>query len=318
MASFNDILKRIDEAIEGFNNKIPASQKAMLEGIEEELLRLDVKDGRIKTTVANLKIIASIKNKLLKIVLNEDYMAEVKNFAKAFVDVTDLQNEYWRAVEKKFKPSSILKEIRGQAIADTVNKLTEAGIGLNVTTTIEDILRTNITSGGPYKDLVKQLRETVVGTVDKEGFVAMRAKQVTTDAIHQYNANYTQLVSSGFGFEWYAYQGTDIKTTRPFCDAMSDRRYFHVSEVPDLLAAHDLYHVKDSQRLKVQINPKTELPYGMIPGTNPENFFIRRGGYNCGHQIRPVSENLIKAQDKPLYDQILTSAKYKAWKSVNG
>lgn len=318
MASFNDILTRIDEAVERFNKRIPAAQKDMLDGIEEELRRLDLKDGRIKPTVANLKVIASIKNKLLKLILTEDYLSEVKEFAQAFKDVSSLQNEFWKSVEAKFKPSSILKEIQSQAIGDTVNKLTEQGIGLNVTSTIEDVLRANITSGGPYKDFIKQFRELIVGTNETEGIVAQRAKQVTTDAIHQYNANYTQIISSDLGYEWFAYQGSDIKTTRPFCDAMSDRRYFHVSEIPDLLAAEDLYYTKDSQTLKVQIYPKTGLPAGMIPGTNPENFFIRRGGYNCGHQIRPVSERLVIAQDKALYDKVISSSKYKAWKSANG
>lgn len=318
MAEFKDILTRIDEAIEAFNKKIPASQRAMLEGIEEQLLRLDLKNGRIKTTVANLKIITSIKNKLLKIVLNEDYIQDVKNFAKAFTDVTNLQNEYWKSVEKTFKPSSILKEIKNQAVGDTVNKLTEAGIGTNISAQIEDILRTNITTGGAYKDLTAQLRESLTDTDKSPGVLSRYAKQITTDSINQYNANYTQLVSSDLGFEWYAYQGSDIRTTRPFCDAMTDRRYFHISEIPSLLAAEDLYYIKDGKRTKVPIYEKTGLPAGMIEGTNAENFFIRRGGYNCGHQIRPVSERLVIAQDKSLYDKVIASPKYKAWKSVNG
>lgn len=318
MASFNEILKRIDEAIEGFNNKIPASQKAMLESIEEELLRLDVKDGRIKTTVANLKIIASIKNKLLKIVLNEDYMAEVKNFAKAFVDITNIQNEYWKSVEKTFKPSSILKEIKNQAVEDTVNKLTEAGIGTNISSQIEDILRTNITTGGSYKDLTAQLRESLTDTDKSPGILSRYTKQITTDSINQYNANYTQIVSSDLGFEWFAYQGSDIKTTRPWCDAMTDRRYFHISEIPSLLSAEDLYYIKDGKKTKVPIYEKTGLPAGMIEGTNAENIFIRRGGYNCQHQIRPVSENLVRNQDMALYEKVVKSPEYKRWKNANG
>lgn len=317
MAEFKDILTRIDEAIEAFNKKIPASQRAMLEGIEEQLLRLDLKNGRIKTTVANLKIITSIKNKLLKIVLNEDYIQDVKNFAKAFTDVTNLQNEYWKSVEKTFKPSSILKEIKNQAVGDTVNKLTEAGIGTNISAQIEDILRTNITTGGAYKDLTAQLRESLTDTDKSPGVLSRYAKQITTDSINQFSRNYTQIVSSDLGFEFYAYQGTDIKTTRHFCDALTDFRYFHISQIAGLLQAKDLYYTDDDgKRKKVEINPKTELPYGMIPGTNAENFFIRAGGYNCRHAIRPVSERLVQTQDKSLYDKIIATPEYRAWKSI--
>lgn len=317
MASFNDISTRIKDALEKFNKKIPASQRAMLDGIEEQVARLDLNNGKIKATVANLKIVASIKAKLLKLVLNDEYIDEVKQFAQAFRDVSVLQREYWQQIESNFKPRSILKEIRSQAIGDTVSKLTEAGIGTNIADNIADILRTNITTGGSYKDLLGQLRESLTDTQKSDGLLTKYSKQITTDSLNQYSATYVQIVSSDLGYEWYAYQGSDIKTTRPFCDAMTDRRYFHVSELPKLLRADGLYYDKKGVKTKVLIYEKTGLPHGMIDGTNPENIFIRRGGYNCGHQIRPVSANLVKTQNADLYNTVLNSTDYKNWKALN-
>ena len=317
MASFNDILKRIEKAIGDFNKQIPSAQKVMLPDNEEELRRLDLTDGRIKPTVANIKVITSIKNKLLKIVLNEDYVGQVKQFIGAFNEVTTLQNEYWKSVESKFKPSSILKEVKTLAIEDTVSKLTEAGIGTNIESRITDVLKANITTGGSYKDLTGQLRELLTDTPKSDGLLTRYAKQITTDSINQYSANYTQIVSSDLGYEWYAYQGSDIKTTRPFCDAMTDFRYFHISEISRLLAARDLYYTKDGKKTKVPIYDKTGLPHGLIDGTNAANFFVRRGGYSCGHQIRPVSEFLVKNQAKDIYDRVVATQEYKNWKRVN-
>lgn len=317
MASFNDITARIKEALERFNKKIPASQRAMLDGIEEQVARLDLKDGKIKSTVANLKIVASIKAKLLKLVLNDEYIDEVKQFAQAFRDVSVLQREYWQQIESSFKPRSILKEIRTQAIGDTVSKLTESGIGTNIADNIADILRTNITTGGSYKDLLGQLRESLTDTQKSDGLLTRYSKQITTDSLNQYSASYTQIVSSDLGYEWYAYQGSDIKTTRPWCDSMTDRRYFHVSELPKLLRAEGMYYEKKGVKTKVPIYEKTGLPNGMIEGTNPENIFIRRGGYNCGHQIRPVSANLVKTQNADLYNTVINSIDYKNWKALN-
>lgn len=317
MASFNDISTRIKDALEKFNKKIPASQRAMLDGIEEQVARLDLNNGKIKATVANLKIVASIKAKLLKLVLNDEYIDEVKQFAQAFRDVSVLQREYWQQIETSFKPRSILKEIRSQAIGDTVSKLTEAGIGTNIADNIADILRTNITTGGSYKDLLGQLRESLTDTQKSDGLLTRYSKQITTDSLNQYSATYVQIVSSDLGYEWYAYQGSDIKTTRPFCDAMTDRRYFHISELPKLLRADGLYYEKKGVKTKVPIYEKTGLPHGMIDGTNPENIFIRRGGYNCNHQIRPVSANLVKAQSADLYNTVINSPEYKNWKALN-
>lgn len=315
MATFKRILDRITKAIEQFNKKIPATQRAMLDAVEEELRRLDVTDGRIKPTVANIKIVASIKSKMLRLIVTDEYTAELKQFIQAFRDITTLQNQYWKSVERTFKPRSILKQIRQQAISDTVAKLGEAGIGTNIGNQIADMLNQNITTGGSYKDLLSQLRGLVVDTPESDGLFNRYAKQITVDSINQYNANYTQIVSSDLGYQWFAYDGADIKTTRPFCDAMTDFRYFHISEVPRLLRADDLYYMKDGKRIKVPLYDKTELPHGMIPGTNPENFFVRRGGYNCGHQVRPVSEILVKRQAPEIYERI---AQTPAYKSFNG
>jgi hypothetical protein len=309
MARFEDILKKIDAAISKFQKRIPAIQRAIFADLEDYLKKLDTSNGRIKTTVANLRIINSIKSRLQKIILSPEYIRDVKEFAKAFNEITVLQNEYWRQVESSFKPKTFLKEVRNQAIADTVRNLTESGIGATISEQIATILRNNITAGGSYSELTRQLRESILDTAN-EGSLQKYTKQITTDAINQYNAQYTQAVSSDLGFEWFAYQGSDILTTRPFCDAMTDFRYFHISRVPDLLKANDLYYMKDGKKTKVPIYDKTKLPHGMIPGTNSANFFVNRGGYNCGHQIRPVSAALVPADIK---EQTFASVYYKRW-----
>jgi hypothetical protein len=313
MADFNDILKEIDRAITSFNKGIPAAQKAMYQELITELRRLDLNGDRIKTTVANLKIIQSIKNKLTKFILNDDYLQDVKEFVKTFNTVSKLQNEYWKGVESTFKPTPLLREIRTQAIADTVQQLTETGIGANIGDAISDILRTNITSGGSYKQLNAQLLESLTDTERSDGLLTRYSKQITNDSIQQYNRTYTQHVAAGLNFEWYAYQGSDIKTTRPFCDAMTDLRYFHVSEVPRLLRAEDLYYIKDGKKTKVPIYPRTGLPAGLIEGTNAENFFVRAGGYNCGHAIRPVPERNVPLETR---DRVYNTPAYHRWKAT--
>lgn len=309
---YGDIIKKIEKAVEKFNKKIPSIQQGIFEDIQEQLKRLDTTSGKIKATVANLKIIISIKNKMLKLILTPEYIKEVKDFAKAFSEITVMQNEYWISVEKSFTPKTLLKEIKKQAINDTVKNLTSSGIGSTISDQISSILRTNITTGGSYAKLTSQLREKILNT-STDGALQKYAKQITADSINQYNAQYTQAVSNDLGFEWFAYQGSDIVTTRPFCDAMTDIRYFHVTEIPRLLKAEDLYYTKDGQKTKVPIYDKTKLPHGMIPGTNPANFQINRGGYNCGHQIRPVSEGLVP---KDIKDRVFLTSAYKAWKTT--
>lgn len=293
---------------------MPAAQAAAMDEILMRLRSLDLDSGgKIKATVKNLRLIDSLRNKLVGIILNDDYVEDLKEYVKAFRDVTSLQNSYWKTIESDFTPRPLLKEIRKQAVTDTVNKLTEAGIGTNIADKLTDILRTNITSGGSYKELEQQLRDSLMNNRTGEGILEKYTKQITTDALNQYSAQYTQTVSGDFGAEWYQYQGTDIKTTRCFCDAMTDQPYFHISEIPRLLKGQNLQCTSpDGTKKDVELYPKTKLPYGMIEGTNPENFFIRRGGYNCGHQIRPV----LRESSVPLdvRQRVYATPEYQAWK----
>jgi hypothetical protein len=316
MADFNDILKEIDKAISRFNKSIPNAQKKMYQELVVELKRLDLKGDKIKPTVGNLKIIQSIKNKLTRLILTDDYLEEVKEFVKSFNTVSKLQNEYWKGIESKFKPGPLLKEIRTQAIGDTVKQLTESGIAANIGDAISDILRTNITSGGSYKALNEQLLNSLTDTDKSDGMLTRYAKTITTDSINTYAAQYNQVVSSGLGFEWYAYRNSEIMTSRPFCQAMvENRRYFHVSEIPDLLAAKDLYYKdnKTGKTKKVTIYDKTGLPHGMKEGTNPANFLTLRGGWNCGHQITPVPERNVPLEVR---DRVYNTPAYHRWKAT--
>lgn len=310
-----EVLKKIQQAIKKFNRSIPASQRSIYEAIIEQVNRLELyADGKtIRPTVKNLSILASIKSKINRIVLTDEYKQEVRDFAKAFNQVTALQNEYFKGLESAFKPRPLLKEIRKQAITDVVGKLTESGIGANVSDRIIDILRTNITAGGSYKKLTAQLRDGLLNT-EQKGYLDKYAKQVTIDSLNQYNSQYTQIVTSDLGYTWFKYDNTDIDTTRPFCDAMTDQPYFHISEVPRLLRAEGLYYFKDGVKTKVPLYDKTGLPHGMIPGTNADNFFIRRGGYQCGHQIRPVAERQVPLEVR---ERVFTTAAYQSWIKVN-
>lgn len=317
---FSTIIKRIEKAVEKFNRNIPALQRDMFNEIQNELKRLDTVNGKIKTTVANIRIITSIKNKMLRLILTDDYMKEVKDFRSAFNEVTKLQNEYWRGVESTFKPSKLLKEIRTQAITDTVAKLTASGIGATIQEQITNILRTNITTGGSYAALTNQLRESLL-TTDTDGLLSRYAKQITTDSLNQYSAQYTQTVSNDLGFEWYAYQGSEIETSRPFCQAMVEsNRYFHISQVPNLLKGLDAegnrLQYEDNitgEKKSVTLYSKTNLPHGFIKGTDAANFFINRAGYFCAHQARPVSERLVPIEVR---ENVYATPAYKRWKSL--
>jgi len=313
MPDYNELIKTIDEAINGFNDSIPKIQKEILADVLDQIKKFDTRDKRITNTVKNIRLLNTIKNRLKKIILTDSYKQEVKDFLKVFNDVSTFQNAYFAEAEKTFKPPTIVKEIKAQTIDDTINRLTEAGIGVNVSDKIAELLKQNVTTGVKYSDLAAQLREYIL-TTETPGVLERYVKQIATDSVNQYSRQYMNTISGDLGYEWFRYQGKDILTTRPFCDGLSDRKFFHITEVPDLLAAKDLYYSDNitGETKKVPIYEKTGLPHGMIPDTNVENFFVRAGGYNCGHAIFPLIEKLVPLEIK---QRVYGTAAYKRWKN---
>lgn len=304
MADFNKIVQEIKRSLLGFDKSIPDLQDRLYKEVIDQIKRLDTKGDKIAVTVKNLSILASIKTKLNSIILNPDYRDQIKEFVSAFNTVYSMQFEYWKSIEKSFKPKPLLKAIKNQAIFDAVQSLTTQGISANVSDAIIGILRQNVTSGGSYKALSEQLRQSLTNTPESKGILDRYVKTIANDSIQQFNRQYTHIVASDLGYTWFRYMNSDIDTTRCFCDAMTDKNYFHISEVPEMLKG-----------LGCDIYKKTGLPYGMINGTNPENFFIRAGGWNCRHSIHPVSERQVPGS---IREDVFATTEYKAWKSAQG
>lgn len=283
------IEKRIAEAIDGFGKSVPSHQQSVLEEIEILLKDIDVKNGRIEQSVRNLKLIGRIREKLRKLIAGNEWKSAVKEYVKVFDEIGGLQNEYFNAIAGKYKPPSLLSEIRAQAIDSTLISLAGSGLDAAITERLQSILRTNITTGASYFNLMKQVRSFL--TTDETGAGAMEryTKQITTDALNQYSRQYTHAVSSDLGLEWYKYTGAIIEGSRAFCRALVKKKYLHVSEIPSILKG-DFPEFEDEDG---HISEKTGLPDGMIAGTTPENFYVYAGGYQCGHHLNPITASQV-------------------------
>lgn len=291
MAKPTEIIKslvaEIGDAVSAFDKNIPSTQRAMMAEVDLLVKELETStSGNIISNAKNLKLVGRIQQKLEAIVKSPEYRASVKDYLGSFKKVGQLNDEYFKALVKDYKQPNVVKVLQEQSIDATLNSLLKAGISTNVTEKIQEILRTNITSGSSYSGLTKQLRDFLTNNGTGVGALQRYTKQITTDALNQYSAQYVRAVSHELGFEWFRYTGAEIETSRPFCKALLDKKFFHVSEIPDLLAGN-FQEFKDNDG---KINDKTKLPEGMVKGENKDNFFVYRGGYNCGHQIVGVPE----------------------------
>jgi uncharacterized protein YaaR (DUF327 family) len=276
------IIKSIGELIESaiakFQKNIPGIQNAVFDELQNLTKELASKNGKILTNVENLKLIGAFKNKLKRIIVSNEYTAAVKEFIKTFDQLQVLHNNYFASFNAEFKPAKTLELIKELSIDAALNSLVESGISNRVIDPVSDILRQNITTGGSYASMNNHIRDFVLGLPGEEGNLMRHTKQITTDAINQFSAQYHTTIAEDLGLNWGRYVGSNITTTRQFCELLTKKDFVHKSELPEVLKGH-------IDGVKCKLSTSTGLPMGMIPGTNVSNFKILRGGYNCGHQF---------------------------------
>ena len=288
----DNLLKLIQDHIDGFNESIPKHQRDIYNKVAELLKGLQLKNGRIDiNNIENYKLIPKVLKEIESFMLDPAYQKSVADYLTAFDAVSAVHNTYFSSLVSNFKPTKVLAEVRKQSIDATLNSLTEAGVNEYIGKKAGELLRTSITSGMKYADMVDSLRSFIVGDAQADGSLARYAKQITTDALNQYSAQYSSTLSQDLGLEWGMYVGSNIVTTRPFCEHLTKKRYIHKSELSTVLNV-SIDGVKLCSK-EIPCAKTTGLPSGMIPGTNPENFIINRGGYNCGHQFIWVTESMV-------------------------
>lgn len=112
-------------------------------------------------------------------------------------------------------------------------------------------------------------------------------------------------MTDDLGLEWFEYVGSNIETTREFCEHLTEKRYIHKSEIKTILKGEIDGH-------QCAMNERTGLPKGMIEGTTEQNFQVNCGGWNCRHQLVPVAKEAVPKEIRAKFEERETSVPTKA------
>lgn len=291
VVSVDKILNTLEKAINAFQNKIPAIQKIIFDELQPIVKQLQTRNGMLINNLENLKYILDLKNKLEKIIITADYKSDVKDFINSFDQVGALNVKYFQQFNQKYTPPETLRIVKQMAVETTINDLVGQGLQQSVIEPVKEILRENITSGGNYAKFMDELRTHILTDPQGEGKLERYTKQITVDAIHQYNAQYHETIAQDLNFTWGRYVGSNIETSREFCILLTAKDYVNKVELPEIIKGHI-----DGEKCK--LSGTTGLPLGMKPGTNAENFKVRRGGYTCHHQFFYVPDSAVPQAEK--------------------
>lgn len=310
MSSLDQISSSIDAAVSNFAKNTPALERRLMELLDATIKELEVRNGSILSNVNNLKKINDIKRKFGKIILNNDYLKQVKSFTNAFQRVSDLQIGYLSQFNEKFTPLKTASVIQDMAIDNTIDSLTESGLNEAVSKPIMDMLKSSVVSGGSYSELAESLRKSILSSEGKPSILDKHIATVTKDALNRFSGQSLKLQTDDLGVEWYRYSGSNKTTSREFCKYLLDKEWIHISEFDDVIKGHIDGHV-------CELNPKTKLPKGMIEGTNSANLIVNRGGYNCEHRLFPVPSEIVpdEVKRKLSIRQLRPASHSRLWRS---
>lgn len=277
----NEIVKLIDDKIGKYIEVLPEISQYAFKEVQSLLKQLALdSSGNIKISIENLRLINKIKSRIESNILTQDYYSNVDDIKSTFNDITKLQTEYFSQAFDSFDRPKVIAEIQKISVNSTIESLNESAINEVVIKGVSDILEQNITSGASFLDLNKQLTNFMVGSKDIEPKLLSYSKQIMTDSLSQYTANYQKVVTDDLGLKWYQYVGSlTAKTSRPLCVALVDKRWIHETEIGD--ASRGI------------VDGKNVGTAGMIPNTTKRTFQVYRGGYNCNHLLVPVAEEAV-------------------------
>lgn len=252
---------------------VTSAQRALLDSMQTLLSRLDLDgEGLIKQTAENRKILQKAERVFDKAMSGSGYYESLNQYAGAINAITGANEGYFNAILESFTVDAhYLKSLQRNSISTIEGLLANEGLEVQLKRPLMDILNQNINSGASFSDLLKQVREFITGSSDREGKLMRYSKQISRDTLFNFSASMQESISENAGLDWYVYAGASRKDSREFC-AHRAGNYYHRTEIEGW--------------------PSLDWQ-GKRAGTTKSSIYIYRGGYNCEHSLIPVSESVV-------------------------
>lgn len=269
----------ISEASVKLSIGIESSQKHAFAKVVNLIKGLDVdRNGAIKRTKKNLRLIRSINKEIGSSVVTDAYMTRVNQYLQTFTAIETAQRAYYSTITG-FKQTDLHNLIKIESINNARNLLLNSGIDNNFSQPIKKILDRNVLAGANFTDMMEEVRGYILGSGGRDGRLLSYVKQVTSDSLHVYSGTYNTAIGSQLGLNFVKYTGSVKDTTRDFCSRRAGK-FFHVSEVEKWAGL--------------------SWP-GKASGTTASSIFQYAGGYNCRHLIIYVSDEIVPESVKKDY-----------------
>lgn len=283
MAKIDRAIKKGEDimllAEEDFTEGIREIEKVILKEINKIFNDIDVKAGKIQSSEAAIRFLASMEKRIDEALKKAGYNSKVKDYLKNFNLIRRNNLDIHSLVNKADIPYESLNAITKLEVENTIDKLLGAGISRDFKFPIREALYRNITLGSSIQDAKKTIEDFIISNDGQASKLLRYTTQVARDSINQYDGAIQTVIKNELGLNDFIYSGTIIKDSRCQCRYWVEKGKLPREElIKEIAIANDGGYLGGCKCS------------GMIPGTNIDNFAMNRGGYACRH--RAIATNL--------------------------
>lgn len=229
-------------------------------------------EGYIKQSSSNRKIISRASDKVNEIFNSALYTSAVSNYISIIPKVDKLNVRYFSDISDGFKANRLfLKNLQAETIATVEQYILRDGLQSQVIGPLSQILNQNVNSGGQFSGFLTQIRDYIKGNDQVEGRAMRYTRTYLRDTVFTYSRTFQQSITNDLGLEYYLYSGGLMDTSRPFCTERNGQYFSHK-----------------------EVESWASLDWaGKKSGTTTSSIFLFAGGWNCNHQLIPVSKLIV-------------------------
>lgn len=273
--------KITDTATDGFLSRIKRVERKVYKFLNDLVGSLNRTNGKIDNDAANRRLLLGLESGLLdeiRLALSEPLPAYLENFDEVeklnrlIYDEVLTESEAVRVSRMVFDTERIF-------LVDNVTAgLTSPDlIRANLVQPIRNVLYQGIVFRQPINKLQENLRREILTTDGSKSGILRYTRQITQDAISQFDGAINDRIRDEIGLEGMRYVGSIIATTRSNCSELvtGSGRFKALAVEPGLYRVSDLDKIVELARGRSGFNP----------ATTAQTFAQYRGGFGCRHEV---------------------------------
>lgn len=290
-------VERLDSVPASLLSDIDKQNEKVYKQVLKLLGELEVKDGKLVTSTANLAKVTGIINQLKELYLDKDYIDAIKSFAGEIATQATLNNKILQDTVDSFSDEELFKRTTQKAQENALRLLDQSAVENNLVQPISEILNNAVINNLSFVDATELLRQNMTG---ESAIYAKYANTYIKDAFSTADRQYVQLTARENGIEFYRYSGGVVSDSRVFCEERNNK-VFHEAEIRawgDMKKTRSEFTRPTSSPIYTTKGGVKIYWEGMNYDTTSSTIFSYIGGYQCNHVLVPIATEYVPKTDK--------------------